>query len=192
MPKRSRARNNSSVLVSKIASAHIPLKRDNIPSCRLAMRQNVWCRTGCGRRALGLEFAPQLEEIVDFTVEHDHMPTIAGNHRLIAPFAGVDDCQPTVAECQTTVRAEPMALAKGTAMRDQVCQSRDFRRFDRVAAEVHDTCNSAHFSDRLERQVQVGSLINDARVVPTQLQERPPQPLRHHLPDEEDDPAASR
>jgi hypothetical protein len=51
------------------------------------------------------------------------MATITGNHRLIAPFAGVDDCQPTVAECQITVRAEPASLAKRPAMRNQVRQS---------------------------------------------------------------------
>jgi len=49
MPKRSRARNSSSVLVSKIASAHIPLKRVSMPSrhaCHAARMTSVsdWLR----------------------------------------------------------------------------------------------------------------------------------------------------
>ncbi|MGY4462193.1 hypothetical protein ACVWYI_006153 [Bradyrhizobium sp. LB13.1] len=84
-------------------------------------------------RALRLELAAKLEEIVDLTVEHDHVAAVRRQHGLIAAVAGIDDGQAAVAECEASVCAEPGPLAERTAMRDQAGQPRDVGRFDRVA-----------------------------------------------------------
>ena len=66
---------------------------------RLPRRKNdLGIRLGAEHRALRFEFAPKLEEIVDFAIEDDHMATIGGHHRLVAARSRIDDRQPTVAK----------------------------------------------------------------------------------------------
>jgi hypothetical protein len=72
------------------------------------------------------------------------MPTIIRQHGLMASDPRIDNGEPPVTKDDISIDAEPGSLAVRAAMSQQIRQARNLRRLNSVAAEIHDTCNTAH------------------------------------------------
>ena len=73
------------------------------------LQQHLGVAAGAERVPLTLEFALQLEVVVDLTVERDRVPPLGQDERLVAAAAGVDDRQAAMRETDTSALRPPFA-----------------------------------------------------------------------------------
>ena len=99
--------------------------------------------------AFFLQFASQLEKVVDLTVVNDHMASVSGHHGLTPPVSGINDGQAPVPQAQRAVDAEPATDAVRPAMSQQVTEPLNGLIFYSSAAQLDDPGDPTHDSDSI-------------------------------------------